>query len=387
MVRFEKGIAATSGNSEQEAAEGLSLFLGVCDEIAAFRTRHEIRGQGLRNKLSAEGIYGVMKSSATSRFPTVGKIVLISYPRYEGDFIQKKYEEGLKLDETYTVLAKTWEMNPIRKESDFDKEKKRNLTEWKAKYCCEPPMAIDAFYDIPDKIDEVIDYSIQNPVTSVFDNWFYSKTMNKNLVRAIFEKNFEGNQRFNYNVHIDLALSGDACGIVMTHKDREKIVMDLVMRLVAKHDVNIDFEKVREIIFELTRRNFNVSTVTMDGWNSVDMIQILTRSGYAASRISVDRTLLHHHSLKGLIYEKKIKLIDDPILITELKQLSLIRGKKVDHPPEGSKDLADALAGAAHGSILEVEQSFWMPENGIEAIISTNDNIFKHDMISKRRPF
>jgi len=47
-----------------------------------------------------------------------------------------------------------------------------------------------------------------------------------------------------------------------------------------------------------------------------------------------------------------------PLLVTELKALTLIRGKKLDHPPGGSKDVSDAWAGSVHGAV-EVAALSW----------------------------
>ncbi len=38
-------------------------------------------------------------------------------------------------------------------------------------------------------------------------------------------------------------------------------------------------------------------------------------------------------------------------VVTEIQRLSLLRNGRVDHPPGGSKDEADALAGAVAGAI------------------------------------
>jgi len=35
----------------------------------------------------------------------------------------------------------------------------------------------------------------------------------------------------------------------------------------------------------------------------------------------------------------------------ELRSLEIIRGRKVDHPPRGSKDVADAAAGAVSEAV------------------------------------
>jgi hypothetical protein len=48
-------------------------------------------------------------------------------------------------------------------------------------------------------------------------------------------------------------------------------------------------------------------------------------------------------------------IVDEPspsqVFISECSKLEEIEGKKIDHPPKGSKDVADAVAGVVHNLI------------------------------------
>ncbi|GAH35743.1 unnamed protein product, partial [marine sediment metagenome] len=85
-----KRIRAFSGHSFGGAVEGKNLMAGVLDEIAEFKTAKEMEMMGRRSirapKYSAEALYDVIRSSVDSRFAT-GKVILLSYPRYKGDYI------------------------------------------------------------------------------------------------------------------------------------------------------------------------------------------------------------------------------------------------------------------------------------------------------------
>ena len=76
-------------------------------------------------------------------------------------------------------------------------------------------------------------------------------------------------------------------------------------------------------------------------------MQILAEQGYHTEECSVDRTLGPYECL--LEYMGTEGAIDfyyyEPFL-SEWEQLQLVDGKKVDHLPSGSKDVADAGAGA-----------------------------------------
>ena len=111
--------------------------LHLPDEIAEFKTSKELELLGRRSlrqpKYSAEGLYDSIRSSIDSRFST-GKLMLISYPRFKGDYIQQKYEENLTDPRGYASFGVTWDVNPTMKESDFDDEFRRSPERSKAKY-------------------------------------------------------------------------------------------------------------------------------------------------------------------------------------------------------------------------------------------------------------
>ena len=54
-----------------------------------------------------------------------------------------------------------------------------------------------------------------------------------------------------------------------------------------------------------------------------------------------------YEALKDAVYDERVWCYDVPILQRELAQLENT-GKKIDHPPKGSKDLADCVAGVVH---------------------------------------
>lgn len=188
-----------------------------------------------------------------------------------------------------------------------------------------------------------------------------------------------------YHFHVDLALSRDACGIALARNsgmdpvalsksDRrpEKaalIDVEAIFQLRAPPKGEIEFAQVRRILYWLRdERGFRFHYSSYDGWQSKDSQQILTRRGFLIEELSVDRNKEAYTNLKDALYEGRLffppahgqtpnttwnelyGLADkgDPCAIfqRELSQLEDISDKKVDHPANGSKDLADAVAGA-----------------------------------------
>ena len=89
-VEFDKSITVYSGHSERESHEGLNLLLAVLDEISGFAS--EVNTGNEQGK-TADNIYKAFRGSVDSRFPDLGKVVLLSFPRYPGDFISEKYDD------------------------------------------------------------------------------------------------------------------------------------------------------------------------------------------------------------------------------------------------------------------------------------------------------
>jgi hypothetical protein len=90
----------------------------------------------------------------------------------------------------------------------------------------------------------------------------------------------------------------------------------------------------------------------MDGWQSVDSLQILEAHGIETDRVSTDLDEGPWRTLRDLAYEDRLRGYKDPLLVTELAGLSKLPNGKIDHPADGSKDVADAVACACDGAIV-----------------------------------
>jgi hypothetical protein len=169
-------------------------------------------------------------------------------------------------------------------------------------------------------------------------------------------------------MHVDIAYSGegDALGIVMGHvpevidTDGERkpfIAIDMLLRIQANPGNEIFLGDIRRLVYELKYdRKFNIVKVTTDGFQSTDFRQQLQRKRIATELVSVDRNMLPYADLYDALMEGRMAIppymtyrtFADPEPIDILhKEMSELQedGNKIDHPPEGSKDLSDALAG------------------------------------------
>lgn len=196
------------------------------------------------------------------------------------------------------------------------------------------------------------------------------------------------------HIHIDPALRNDALGFCMAHiagwkdvirrsdqgtqyMERAPVyVVDLVLQVLPPPGEEIILGDIRRIIYELHGHGYMITHVSLDSFQSRDTLQQLQQKGYAADLVSVDTSMEPYETLKTAIYENRLFVYDYPPLLKELQQLEkdAVR-RKVDHPPKGSKDVADALAGCCytlntsrvHSPLpilrgMSVYGDAWMPE-------------------------
>jgi hypothetical protein len=290
-----------------------------------------------------------------SRFPEVGKVILLSFPRYKGDFIQQRYFSSREKEEpkTWSIKAATWEVNPTIKREQLESEYIRNPIEARARFECEPPNMEDAYFRDPDLVRKSFTYG-EDPLDQdgIYKKWF---------------NNQDGHRRF---IHVDLGLKRDRSALCMSHCSGFKelktsmgvetlpvINVDLIHSWEAQPGEEINFASVRQMIVELCRK-FDVAKVTFDRWQSIEMIQSLRSMGINSDFHSVKKT--DYDTLTSAIYDTRLRGYWNELLVEEeLLKLRLFSNNKIDHPNKGSKDLADALAGSVYQSIehmaVEVE--------------------------------
>jgi hypothetical protein len=343
---FSRPVRCFSGHSESEGWEGYEVMTIILDEIAAFKTDVELKGE-TRSKGSASAIYNMSKLSVMSRFPEVGKVILLSFPRYKGDFIQQRYFDSRNNNEpkTWSMKAATWEVNPTIKREQLESEYIRNPIQARARFECEPPNMEDAYFRDADQVRKAFMYR-EDPIKEdgTFKSWF---------------NNSDGHTRF---VHVDLALKRDRAALCMAHCAGFKeiktsmgveqlpiINVDLVYSWEATVGAEINFASIRQMIVDLHRK-FDVGLVTFDRWQSIEMIQSLRSMGINSDFHSVKKT--DYDTLMSCMYDTRLRGYWNELLVEEeLLKLKLYGNNKIDHPSTGSKDLADALAGAVYNCL------------------------------------
>jgi hypothetical protein len=384
-IEFNKSITVYSGHSERESAEGLNLMLAVLDEISGFAM--ENAGGNDQGK-TADNLYKAFRGSVDSRFPDYGKVILLSFPRFKGDFISQRYEDVVAEKETiirsydfvlnptlpdedlsnkfsieweedtiisykipgvFALRRPTWEMNPTRKIEDFKIAFFTDPSDALMRFACMPTVSSDAFFKSREKVEKSL--SIRNPLDS----------------NRRFDFNFKPNPDFEYFVHADLAQKHDKCAVAIAHVDKwvsvqsfnnyeqvmPMVIVDAIGWWEPKREGPVDLSEVKNWIIDLRRTGFNLGLVTFDRWQSFDIQNELKQVGIKTDTLSVAKK--HYEDLAMLIYEERVAAPHIDILLEELLELRIM-GNRVDHPRKKSKDLADAMCGSVYNAISKSQR-------------------------------
>lgn len=187
--------------------------------------------------------------------------------------------------------------------------------------------------------------------------------------------------------HVDLGVTGDSAGVVIGHvtgftdiargdhiESLPQIQIDLVLEVKPPRNGEINFEKIRQIFYTYKQHGMNLRWITYDSFQSVDSIQLLKQAGFISERQSMDKDCDAYEFTKSAIYDGRLKFPEHARLRRELASLEMDTKKnKIDHPPNGSKDCADALAGVVYGLTMrrEVWGMFGVSVMNIPASIKT----------------
>ena len=395
-IEFDKAITVYSGHSERESHEGLNLILAVLDEISGFA--QEIGGGNDQGK-TADNIYKAFRASVDSRFPDLGKVALLSFPRFPGDFISQRYDsviaekesiqkkhtfimnpdlpegaEGNSLDiewdedtitsykypGVFALKRPTWVVNPTRSIDDFKLAFYTDIGDAMQRFACVPTFASDAFFKQREKVRACM--TIRNPIDS-------SKR---------FDETFTPDPNKKYFVHADLAQKHDKCAVAIAHvekwvsvqvmKDYEQVVpmviVDAVVYWEPKVEGPVNLSEVKQWIQNLRRQGFDLGMVSFDRWQSFDIQNELKSVGIRTETVSVAKK--HYEDMAMLMYEERLAMPSIELLFEELTELKIMKNNRVDHPRKSSKDLADAVCGAIFGAI-----SHTVKDNNSEVEIHT----------------
>lgn len=383
-IKFDKNINVYSGHSEREAFEGYNTLMVILDEIAGFKEAPDDEEEESDIDKTSRAIYKMYRGSVTSRFPEMGKLVLLSFPRHEEDFIQKAYNRivaeketevitkrlkrdpdlpdgtpGNEIDVTYEIdhiiryarpkvfalRRPSWMVNPARRIEDYTDDFFDDIGDALGRFACMPSNATRGFFKNMEKAE--ISFSRLNGVDEA----------------GVFHPSFKAKSGVKYFVHVDLAQKHDKCAVALAHVDKfvrheiagsemveylPLVKVDAIRWWTPTKEKSVDFKGVVEYIKQLRRHGFDIELATFDRWNSHDTMMDLERNGIKTDILSVAKK--HYDDWLVTMYDGRLFGPKEETLLKEMRELREKKGK-VDHPRKGNKDLCDAVCGAIFNAV------------------------------------
>lgn len=413
QLLFPNRITVKPLSGNPSAAIGENVIGGIIDEIN-FMARVE------NSKSSSNGttfdqameMYHAIIRRRESRFMVGGRLYgmlcLVSSKNYPGQFTDMKEEDAQrqirKTGETniFVYDKRIWEIKP---EGSFGKEtfdlfcgdamhKPRILEPGDT-----PPkgfdhlvMKVPATYkdsferDMIGSLRDIAGVSTLASAPFIYDV--------DSITRAMILKNILKNDCFDFEeikaqirtgdirdkaepraIHLDLSVTGDATGFAMGYlkgftkvmrgdepETLPQVVVEATAQIKPPKNGEILFFRIRKLIYKLSELGYNIRWITTDSYQSTDSRQILSSKGYTVGVVSMDTTNLPYEMLRDGLYDNRVVLPVHEHLRNELGRLEKDTKKnKIDHPPDFSKDVADAVAGVNY--VLSTRRELYVRHN------------------------
>jgi len=390
-IEFPKNVHALSGHSGYQAFFGYDVFCGILDEFSWFKDTAD--------RSISEEVYSALLGSCQSRFPDYYKIIAISSPQsMDGPIMKRVLEariEGGDPEEVHPIIGiidddnreraegdlvkiwaygstivahgATWAFNPKKTREDYSGAYKKNPVHAERDFAANPPQSVQSAMHDKSLVEKMVNLDRKSPVSDEDDSWLPW---------------FKGNIHHEYFLHIDMSKERDDTGIGMCHYDLEtdRIVVDLIHTLQKTRDWKLSFSRIFQLILELRKLGFRFAKVTFDSWQSFATIERLQNADIPAELYSVDRGTEAYDTLIETILMGQLDYYYQARFIEEMKELKLYKGNKYDHPPNGSKDTSDGVAGCVANC---VKARLGMALNSTEVNAATHDD-FILDIIEHR---
>lgn len=315
-----KNVIAQVLAAKADTSAGYTNSCVVFDELDLFERTDSKKG--------AEMVYTKLCNS-TETFGIDGKIVAISSLQFPDGMMMRVYRDGLGEKTTLAKMYKTWEMNPKLTEEYLRDQCKYDMVRFNRDYANDP--AASSGVQFPEGI-------IMNPD---MQNLFECEPLE--VPEEIRKK---------YRVlAVDPAYKNDSFGIAMGWREGNNIYIDGVKKFekIGGSESFIRPSDVREYIINVMR-DYHVTAFIHDVYMFPELLESvqydlgLMPVLHNVTKEDYDRW----RELQEGRSHNRLQLVQDEFLKRECTQLLVKEtpgGRpKVDHPWNGSKDLADCVA-------------------------------------------
>lgn len=396
----DKNIFITGGSSQDAGALGLNVFCAIMDELNFMgrgkTTANSASGEQFDK---AQMIYDNIRRRIKSRYQHAGVkgiVFLISSKKATDDFTERRIREAMMdKDDSRTVFVRdyaTWDVKPsnykdqkwhrcvvspkggrsrvledneedpqgcqvIKFPADFLVDFKRDPDGALRDVAGVATDAVNPFIVERQAVDDMMKPVRPHPFKTY--EWNTEDVLRLDLDK-VMTKNARGElvpiccasaQR---HAHLDMSKKFDATGICVGHRGPDIEVarvdengrkfidtaptfhIDLMLRVIAPKDGEIDHEAVRGLIYRLTEVGIPIRTITMDQWCFTPNAQLLRSKGFKVEEQSVVKTMQPYLSARNALYERRIESPVYEFLRKELYELEWTKEQtKVDHPRTG----------------------------------------------------
>ena len=396
-MKFPNRVEVRPVSGGQFAAIGENVIGGLIDELNymdVIESSKRTTDGGTYDQ--AVAVYESIARRRKSRFhklgETPGMLCLVSSRRYPGQFTDGKEEEALTDPTIYVYDKCVWDVAPegtfteyfpvfigdnTRRPRVLDKDEMLSLYDQTLVKDVPVDYRRNFVRDIYDALREIAGVATRSKHPFIANREAITECM-KTGRRSIFSAQYTDFEEYGVNAlptrftdlhqnrfaHVDLGLTGDSAGVCIGYVsefidvDRggltetlPVIVIDAVLEVRPPKGGEIKFFKIRELFYKLREAGLPIKWITYDSYQSVDSIQLLHNQGFKTGNISLDKDRRGYDFTKSAIYDGRLQLPPHKVCRKELIDLEDLRENKgkIDHPPKGSKDCSDALAGVVLG--------------------------------------
>lgn len=215
-----------------------------------------------------------------------------------------------------------------------------------------------AGYLTEDQIRAAVDHSRRHPFSR---QALMLSTENSARIEDYIDLDLLGPPDLPRCIHIDQSVTTDRTGMACSYvsansllvESDPSVTVDFMLALTPPVKGEIPILRCVEFVVWLRDQGYEIGYVTMDSYQSRASLQYLRDHGIGADILSVDRNDDAYVAVRALALRGMFSIYDSPLFIREVRGLIWNRSRrKIDHPPHGSKDVADAVAASAYQAII-----------------------------------
>lgn len=374
--------------SSPSSPEGYHMLRFYADELSRADTEAKYK--------RAKDLYQLGLNNTRSSFPNnIGKVIAWSYPNdTDFDLTYERYQKSLQSDWIHGVRACTWKFNPSLSPDTFENQRKEDPNNYRRVYMCRKNVSRQNYFQPhTHKIDEMFIESITNPieyriVETSSSTQTGSSTEHLKYFTEIEFLSITGDLRprcfaFDPSLNKDrFVIVGGYPEIIDPTKlecfDREddkiknpnfRMVIDIIIVMDPKSNSPINYLVLGDLFTKLIKKFPGTYSINSDRYQNETLKQQINKQGILSKSYSFSsaQQRMFYEELRRNIWNNNIKVCPDntqlivakkgitvsELLKREANQLIDHNGR-IDHPPNGSKDILDAIVIVNH-DIMNLE--------------------------------